>query len=65
MDSRSRVGINWYDSEAEADAAAARLREPDMAQSVADANIGMIQCGRATYFDREVDGVQGYAVVTP
>lgn len=64
-DSRSRVAIDWYDDEAEAEGAAARLRKPDMAQAVAEANIGVVQCGRDPGFDKVVEGVQWYAVVTP
>lgn len=64
-ESRSRIGIDWYDDEVEALEAAERLRAPEMAQSVANANIGYVQCGRDPVFDRVIDGVQCYAVVTP
>lgn len=64
-ESRNRIGIDWYDSEAEADAAAEALKAPEMARRVAEANIGIVQCGRASYFDQEVDGRMAYAVVTP
>lgn len=69
-DSRSRVGIEWYDSEQEADQVAAAqhqrmLVEPWFAQAVRDANIGFVQCGRRPALDREVDGQQQFAVVTP
>lgn len=60
--SRSRVAVEWYDNEAEAEARAERAkREP----GVEAANLGIIQVGRATSFDRTVDSQRQYAVVTP
>lgn len=57
-ESRSRVGITWYDNEAEAIEAGERARrEP----GAAAANIGIVQVGRDRGFDRPGE----YAVVTP
>lgn len=57
-ESRSRVGIDWYDNEAEADEAGRRAQASPAA---ADANIGVVQVGRATGYDQPGE----YAVVTP
>ena len=65
-DSRCRVGVLWFDSEPEADAYWQQLKtDPAQWQSIADANIGYVQCGRSRFHDTEVDGKPAYAVVTP
>lgn len=64
-ESRSRVGISWFATEADALAATDYWRQPQFAGSVADANIGIVQVGRCSAFDRTVDGQRLYAVVTP
>lgn len=60
--SRCRIAIEWYDNEAEADE---RARSVLRGEGIADANIGIVQCGRDKGFDRTVDGQWQYAVVTP
>lgn len=67
-ESRSRIGIDWYDTEAEAEAASEKmLNNPRLAGSIADANIGFAQCGRDRGFDlKDADGNRiVFAVVTP
>lgn len=67
-ESRNRIGIDWYDTEAEAEEKAAiMLDNPDWADAIAAANIGFAQCGRDRAFDlKDADGTRyGYAVVTP
>lgn len=57
-----RIGVVWYDSEAEAEARATQIpSEP----GVAEANIGFAQCGRDRARDTVVDGRPAYAVVIP
>lgn len=60
-ESRCRIGITWYDSEEEAQKAAAFYERPEYRQAVADANIGFAQVGRAPSHDRPGE----YAVITP
>lgn len=57
-ESRSRIGIVWYDDEAEAKAAGEAARREPGADA---ANIGIAQVGRDPGFDRPGE----YAVVTP
>jgi hypothetical protein len=64
-ESRSRIAIDWYDSLAEARQAAANLKTEYTPSELADASIGIAQCGRDPGFDRTVNGVRQYAVVTP
>lgn len=65
-DSRSRIAIEWYDNEAEADARAAVFREERFESQVAKANIGIVQVGRDSSFDKDgPDGQRQYAVVVP
>lgn len=64
-DSRSRIAITWYDDEAEAIERAAGLTEEFGERRIERANFGITQCGRDATLDRVLDGVQGYAVVTP
>ena len=61
-ESRNRIGIEWYLDEADADERAAYILAN---VDCTDANVGYVQCGRATYFDRSVGGFKQYAVVTP
>jgi hypothetical protein len=63
-ESRSRVAIEWYDSEDEADSRSAEVLAGDR-QALAQANIGFVQCGRDSAFDMDVNGEPAYAVVTP
>lgn len=64
-ESRCRIGITWFDSEQEADEKAAALLRfystGDRKQTLADANIGIAQCGRAPAHDRPGE----FAVITP
>lgn len=60
-DSRSRVGILWFDNEPEADEYAATLSVKYGSEAIANANLGIIQVGR----DRAFDLPGEYAVVTP
>ena len=59
-ESRSRIGIIWFDNEEEA-----KIYARDMPgfrpEAIAEANLGIQQCGRDPGFDRP--GM--YAVVTP
>lgn len=66
-ESRSRVGVDWYDNEAEADAAADALEDVYGAQAIADASIGFVQVGRDPVFDlKDESGDKvAFAVVTP
>jgi hypothetical protein len=66
-ESRSRVGIQWFDNEAEANDVAAHLAETYGEESIADANIGFIQVGRDPALDRrdEHGAAIEFAVVTP
>lgn len=57
-ESRSRVGIDWYDNEAEAVEAGKVARKLPGAEQ---ASLGMVQVGRDKAFDRPGE----YAVVTP
>lgn len=61
-ESRCRIGIVWYDNEAEADALAAELAGYD-----GPANAGYVQVGRATSFDVKGPGgvTTEFAVVIP
>lgn len=62
-ESRSRVGIVWYHREADAQLISDYYaRHPEWCQS---ANLGIVQVGRDRAFDKVVDGMQLYAVVTP
>lgn len=63
--SRSRIAIEWYDDEAEAEARAKHMFETESAESIDAANLGYVQCGRDTGFDRTVNGQRQYAVVVP
>lgn len=65
QDSRSRVGINWYDDEAEAVAVAQTLHTQYDRETIQQANMGFIQVGRDRSFDTVVDGRPAYAVVVP
>jgi hypothetical protein len=62
QDSRSRIAIEWYDDEAEADT---RAKQVLAGPGVGAANIGYVQVGRDKGFDQTVDGVRLFAVVTP
>ena len=66
-DSRSRFGIHWYDDEAEATAAAARIPQDYPAASIASANLGITQVGRDPGRDiRHENGkATEFAVVVP
>lgn len=67
QESRCRVGIVWYDTEQEAQKVSDSMFENYPAQSIADANIGYVQCGRDAAFDmKDESGAKvGFAVVTP
>ena len=66
-DSRNRVGIVWFDNEAEADKYAARMLITEHPDVIAAANVGFAQCGRDRGFDvKDASGVVvEFAVVTP
>lgn len=67
-ESRCRVGISWYDNEAEAVAVAEQMMaSPGLARAIADANVGYVQCGRDPAFDLKDEGGNrvAFAVVTP
>ena len=66
-ESRCRIGIDWYDNEAEANEAAARMFATYPAESLNGASIGYVQVGRDPGFDRkdEHGAVVEFAVVTP
>lgn len=57
-ESRSRVAIDWYDDEDEADAAGQAVKK---SPGLEGANLGTVQVGRDRSFDRPGQ----YAVVTP
>jgi hypothetical protein len=61
-ESRCRIGIEWYTDESDAEERAAYILAN---VDCTDANIGYVQCGRATSFDRTVDNQRWFAVVTP
>lgn len=61
-ESRSRVGIDWYDDELEAEVAGRRAQADPGA---VEASIGYIQVGRDRGLDRTVNGQRQYAVVVP
>jgi hypothetical protein len=67
IESRSRIAIEWYDTEAEAQARAEQILAT-WTFAVEKANVGYVQCGRDPGFDRR-DPKTGlkiaYAVVTP
>jgi hypothetical protein len=66
QESRSRFGINWYDSEDEA-VAEAQHNEEVFPLAVASVNLGFSQAGRSPDRDlKDEDGnVTGYAVIVP
>lgn len=57
-----RIGVQWYDDEAEADLAGEAARQ---SPGAADASIGIAQVGRDPARDTTIDGQPGYAVVIP
>lgn len=63
-ESRIRIGIEWWETEEEARERATDVLNYDP-EILAAANLGYAQCGRASWLDREVNGVKQYAVVTP
>lgn len=65
QESRSRIGIEWWETEEEALERAFIVLKRNDPETLAAANVGYVQCGRASWLDREVNGVKQYAVVTP
>lgn len=66
-ESRNRVGITWYETEAEAQEAAIKMFATYPPESIEAANAGYVQCGRDRAFDiKDDDGnTVEFAVVTP
>ncbi len=65
-ESRCRIGIDWYDNEAEAEAAAREVFQTYLPESIRSANLGYVQVGRDSGFDyTDESGTKLYAVVTP
>lgn len=60
-ESRCRIGITWYDTEAEAVEADRKMSDFYSKLSLSEANIGFAQCGRAPEHDQPGE----YAVITP
>lgn len=66
-ESRCRIGIDWYDNEAEADAAAIAARQQAAIARQVGYDFGYMSIGRDRVFDRkDEDGnTVEFAVVTP
>ena len=66
-ESRSRIGIDWYATEAQADEAAVFAKEQGVRQAALGYDFGYMSIGRATYFDMIDQKTEQtiYAVVTP